>query len=276
MSNHNLSPQSPTQDFQPAIENPQPPVPSLSPQKLLANRLNAMKSTGPRTPEGKARVAINAQTHGLRSQLSPQSLVPQTDHDAYAAFAQDLREHLDPQSPLEEMLLERITLLGYKLRRHAQAEARLLDQANRRARENVERANRHARQKYEDQLAHHQRYNKKDPPPPPTFEPIPEPEPAAHLLARFAQNPADARPLELLSRYETATERAFYKALGQYRDLRSPDLQLESPADTDQHHHFHYHHHTDNQDSALRTQDSPPLPPTQTATDFQTNPPLPP
>ena len=36
-----------------------------SPAKILANQLNALKSTGPRTPEGKERSKRNALTHGL-------------------------------------------------------------------------------------------------------------------------------------------------------------------------------------------------------------------
>jgi len=35
--------------------------------QVAANRLNARKSTGPRTEEGKAKVALNAVTHGLRA-----------------------------------------------------------------------------------------------------------------------------------------------------------------------------------------------------------------
>ena len=40
-----------------------------SPVQLAANRQNAAKSTGPRWPDGKARVAKNARKHGLNTPL---------------------------------------------------------------------------------------------------------------------------------------------------------------------------------------------------------------
>jgi hypothetical protein len=38
--------------------------------QLAANRLNARKSTGPRTPAGKAAVGLNNMKHGLLSRES--------------------------------------------------------------------------------------------------------------------------------------------------------------------------------------------------------------
>ena len=41
--------------------------PTRTPAFLAANRAHAQKCTGPRTPEGKARVALNALHHGLKA-----------------------------------------------------------------------------------------------------------------------------------------------------------------------------------------------------------------
>jgi hypothetical protein len=41
-----------------------------SDKQIQVNRRNALKSTGPKTPEGKAAVRLNARTHGRRSRRS--------------------------------------------------------------------------------------------------------------------------------------------------------------------------------------------------------------
>jgi hypothetical protein len=222
---------------------PQPPADND--KHLPANRANALLSTGPRTPEGKARSAQNAFRHGLRARLDPAALVPATEQSDYADFLADIRDHLDPQSALEDLLVERIALLGWKLRRHAQAEAHLLNLANQRELDKIEAINCAAQQQHDQQLAHNQRYRIKTPPPPPNLQPLPSPEPAAHLLARFSHSEPSANPLATLQRYESATERAFYKALIQYRILHTASSASSTNAAGDLHHHFHYHRHND-------------------------------
>jgi len=82
--------------------------------RIIANRRNAQKSTGPRTPEGKAVVAQNAVKHGLTAAKDIISAEHQADFDLYRA--QFLAE-LDPDSPMESMLAERIVNLSWRLKR---------------------------------------------------------------------------------------------------------------------------------------------------------------
>src|SRR5258706_11205683 len=103
----------------PSIDPTPPPDPVTASKRLLANRANAQLSTGPRTPAGKARSAQNALLHGLRARLDPAPLVPEPERPDYAHFLQDLCDNLDPQSPLEDLLVQRISLLGWKLPPHA-------------------------------------------------------------------------------------------------------------------------------------------------------------
>src|SRR5688572_14542395 len=115
-------------------------------------------------------VAQNAKTHGLTAALDQHSLVPQPDRPAYAALPADLRQHL---APFEDLLVERLALLAWKLRLHAQAEAHLLDQINHRAKRKVERANRTALKDHQQHLAHNKRYRIKEQVPDPETKPLP-------------------------------------------------------------------------------------------------------
>jgi hypothetical protein len=85
-----------------------------STRKSEANRRNALKSTGPKTPEGKAAVRLNAIKHGL---LSREVLLPGEDEDALRVLAESLRAELQPVGELEYLLVDRITSLLWRLRR---------------------------------------------------------------------------------------------------------------------------------------------------------------
>ena len=79
-----------------------------------ANRRNAQKSTGPRTVEGKRKVALNAVKHGL---LSEQVVLPNEDEHEFVDFRRRLKDALSPVGELEEMLLGTIAASAWRLRR---------------------------------------------------------------------------------------------------------------------------------------------------------------
>jgi hypothetical protein len=85
-----------------------------------ANRLNARSSTGPRTPEGKRRVSLNALKHGLTGR---QVVMPTEDPDEFDAHRNDLLTELDPQGAVQSALAEQIVLSSWRLRRGAVLEA---------------------------------------------------------------------------------------------------------------------------------------------------------
>src|SRR5438132_2636461 len=58
-----------------------------SPEQLAANRANAQKSTGPRTPEGKSRSRLNTFRHGITAQII---VMPPEQMEAYMNFNKDL------------------------------------------------------------------------------------------------------------------------------------------------------------------------------------------
>ena len=85
-----------------------------SPRKAEANRQNALKSTGPKTPEGKDSVRHNAIKHGL---LSEQVLLPGEDEAALKELSEHLRAELSPVGYVEDLLVERILAAYWRLRR---------------------------------------------------------------------------------------------------------------------------------------------------------------
>jgi len=95
--------------------------------KIIANRRNAQKSTGPRTPEGKSIVSQNALKHGLTAAHDIINQECQADFDLYRS--QFLSE-LDPNSPMESMLAERVVSLSWRLKRLYKIQNQTIDALN--------------------------------------------------------------------------------------------------------------------------------------------------
>ena len=91
-----------------------------SDRKAQANRQNARKSTGPKTSEGKAAVRLNALKHGL---LAQEVLLPDEAEEALQELGESLRAELQPVGELENLLIDRIISLTWRLRRLGRVEA---------------------------------------------------------------------------------------------------------------------------------------------------------
>jgi hypothetical protein len=92
-------------------------------KQIQANQLNAEKSTGPKTEEGKIVVSQNATKHGL---LSSQTLLPWEKSCSLEEFRQNLIAELQPKGELEMLLIDRIASLIWRLRRACKIETAIL------------------------------------------------------------------------------------------------------------------------------------------------------
>jgi hypothetical protein len=94
---------------------------SVSPDQLAANRANAAKSIGPRTPEGKLRSSQNARKHGFTA--SSFAVVGLEDLNEVANLREDLIETYQPVNSQELFAVERIALAQQTILRAARLEA---------------------------------------------------------------------------------------------------------------------------------------------------------
>jgi hypothetical protein len=195
-----------------------------SARKAAANRQYALKSTGPKTPDGKAAVRLNALRHGL---LSQDILLPGEDEEALRELAEGLRAELQPVGELEGVLLDRITSLLWRLQRVGRVEAGIF--AHEFFAELADRAEREARAqestlsdlmafadtsigdegKHREALQRAQEMRVKQ-----------DAENTA-LGRTFARDADSANAFSKLSRYETAIERGLYKALHELQRLQA-------------------------------------------------------
>ncbi len=92
-------------------------------RQVRANRLNALKSTGPRTEYGKAVSRRNALRHGLTAHFI---VLDGEDAAAFETLGLALRDEYRPASATESDLVEHLAALLWRLRRAGAYEAALL------------------------------------------------------------------------------------------------------------------------------------------------------
>src|SRR5258708_3069071 len=78
-----------------------------SQQQIEANRLNAQKSTGPSTPEGRAAVSLNGLKYGLYAQTL---ILPGEDPAEFEALLDRLDAEYQPATPTEEAFVSQIAM----------------------------------------------------------------------------------------------------------------------------------------------------------------------
>ena len=96
---------------------------TVSPEQLAANRANAANSTGPRSPEGKARSAQNARKHGFAAAYF--TVVRLEDEENVTTLTEEAVEYYNPVNSQERIAVERIALAQHAMFRAARLEAGL-------------------------------------------------------------------------------------------------------------------------------------------------------
>src|ERR1022692_1089079 len=110
-----------------------PPAPErkfemvISEKQQQANRQNAQKSTGPKTPEGREAVRFNALTYGLRTR---ETILERENAREYSGLWDELDAEWQPQTRTERIYLETMVTSQWLLKRIAESEQQIYTIAN--------------------------------------------------------------------------------------------------------------------------------------------------
>jgi hypothetical protein len=96
----------------------------ISEKQLEANRRNALKSTGPKSHEGKAQSRMNALRHGL---TASQAVLPHEDEDDYEKLREGMLESYAPADAAELAIIEELVNAYWRLMRLHRVENRYWD-----------------------------------------------------------------------------------------------------------------------------------------------------
>ena len=92
-------------------------------RQIEANRRNSLRSTGPKTDNGKQRASQNAVRHGLTAETV---ITPLEDPEDYKAFEQAVTADYEAETAVERELVLRLASLLWRLRRATSIETGLL------------------------------------------------------------------------------------------------------------------------------------------------------
>jgi hypothetical protein len=156
-----------------------------SEKQAAANRRNAQKSTGPKTPEGRSAVRLNGVKHGL---TATSLILPGEVQSDFESLLDSLEAEHSPATPTEEALVRQMAMAQWRLRRLYHMETGYIDYRIAIIREDDE----------DEDL-----------------------DDAGQLGIAAYKDANGAKVLINLSRIESRLERSFYKALDQLQRLRA-------------------------------------------------------
>jgi hypothetical protein len=181
-------------------------------KQIEANRQNAQRSTGPRSPEGKAACRFNALKSGIDAQAQ---VIPGEDPAQLEALVVEYQERFDASTPECRMLVDTLIACEWQFRRLNRAEAslwqfavmdtertfssndhpegRVLDVRGREF-ERLQRRINATHRNYDRALKELQGIEAKAAADPPAELPTPPPEPLGIALSTPIQSPSNQQP----------------------------------------------------------------------------------
>jgi hypothetical protein len=121
--NFHMSLREPSHNFSTPQPEPHARKRPASERKILANRKNALRSTGAKTERGKRAASRNAITHGI---LAREIVITAGDgeesQEEFDALAEELVEYYKPVGPMERRFVEKIAICWWRLGRAIRAE----------------------------------------------------------------------------------------------------------------------------------------------------------
>ncbi|HSW51287.1 MAG TPA: hypothetical protein VLH09_13975 [Bryobacteraceae bacterium] len=169
-----------------------------------ASRRNSRRSSGPRTPEGKAASRLNGLSHGA---FAGDLLLPGENAEAFRELEENFHRHYHPANEEEWFFVNRMILAAWRLQRLAAMESRVL-----RNKAGTLAAGVSLVEAIRDSLSDSDESSPSGSEAGPCHDPI---------ASAWIQDSLTGNTLVKIGRSQTALERSFYRALRALHQLRS-------------------------------------------------------